>query len=114
VDAVVIEDGSAGTAVSTAPASSSSSQGGESAGDELRRARILRLRISDTTGLVKLETRIPAGFLQGLSMIPAVSGLNLEAVIGRALREQRGDAGRGRPLISTPVGSGDLLEVFLE
>ncbi|EFJ44243.1 hypothetical protein VOLCADRAFT_65045, partial [Volvox carteri f. nagariensis] len=40
----------------------------------------LRVRISDVnTGLVKLETRVPAGFLNGLTaLVPQVAGFNIE------------------------------------
>ena len=39
-----------------------------------------RVRVTDSSsGIVKLETRIPAGFLAGLyAIIPSVKGLNVE------------------------------------
>ncbi|GFH29018.1 uncharacterized protein HaLaN_27604, partial [Haematococcus lacustris] len=62
---------------------------------------------------VKLETRIPSDFLSGLAaLVPAVSGLNLEAVLERAMRERIG-GDTATPLASFPTGSGDLIQVFL-
>lgn len=50
-----------------------------------RRNRSLRVRIADRgTGLVKLETRIPAGFLNGIqALVPQVAGFNLEVRTSR-------------------------------
>ncbi|KAJ9513352.1 hypothetical protein QJQ45_001394 [Haematococcus lacustris] len=62
--------------------------------------------------LVKLETRIPSDFLSGLAaLVPAVSGLNLEAVLERAMRERIG-GDTATPLASFPTGSGDLIQVL--
>ncbi|GFH08226.1 uncharacterized protein HaLaN_03157 [Haematococcus lacustris] len=78
------------------------------------RTRFFLIKITEmATGQVKLETRIPSDFLSGLAaLVPAVSGLNLEAVLERAMRERIG-GDTATPLASFPTGSGDLIQVFL-
>ena len=61
-----------------------------------------------------LETRIPAGFLEGLtSLVPSVSGLNLESMVERAMRDRPSNASKGA-LISLDTDGGKRVEVFLE
>ena len=58
-----------------------SGQRGEDATTALRRARFLRVRITETaTGSVRLETRLPSQFVDGMAtVIPQVSNLGSES-----------------------------------
>ncbi|GAX80954.1 hypothetical protein CEUSTIGMA_g8389.t1 [Chlamydomonas eustigma] len=78
-----------------------------------RRNMYFRVKISDMlTGLVKLETRIPAGFLTGLSaLVPAVSGFNIEDIMQRSLYKEGRDP--SEPILSTTSG-GDRIQIYLE
>uniref|UniRef100_A0A7S3QYG1 Isocitrate lyase n=1 Tax=Dunaliella tertiolecta TaxID=3047 RepID=A0A7S3QYG1_DUNTE len=95
-----------------------SSRAGEDAGGDSSRTNLFGrnflVRISDeTTRVIKLETRIPAAFLSGLTaLVPNVSGLNLESMIERALRDRT--LGSKEALVSVDAGSNNRLEVFLE
>ncbi|GLI59486.1 hypothetical protein VaNZ11_001371 [Volvox africanus] len=97
--------------------SSSSTGSGADAADDpyYRRNRSIRVRISDvSTGLVKLETRVPAGFLNGLTaLIPQVSGFNIEALLEQAMGPGAVRPQPGQPLISIPTGN-DIVQIFLE
>ncbi|GIL77225.1 hypothetical protein Vretimale_3094 [Volvox reticuliferus] len=95
---------------------SGSGSGADAADDPYyRRNRSLRVRISDvSTGLVKLETRIPAGFLNGLTaLVPQVSGFNIEALLEQAMGPGAVRPQPGQPLISIPTGN-DVVQIFLE
>jgi hypothetical protein len=80
----------------------------------LTRVDFLRIKISnDATGTVKLETRIPAGFVQGLSLIvPQAAGLDLDAIA----RLIAGDPGwtRDEPVWEGEAGAGDRVQIFVE
>lgn len=73
---------------------------------------VLRVKIADArTGLVKLETRIPAGFLGGVTaLIPQVAGMNLEALMEQALGEKWD---LSKPILNLNSGS-DVVQIFLE
>ncbi|GIL63708.1 hypothetical protein Vafri_17595 [Volvox africanus] len=107
--------------VTSSSGSSNSSSSGTGSGADAaddpyyRRNRSLRVRISDvSTGLVKLETRVPAGFLNGLTaLIPQVSGFNIEALLEQAMGPEAVRPQAGQPLISIPTGN-DMVQIFLE
>lgn len=90
----------------------SKDQGDGSAYDAFRRSRYLKVQITDQrTNMVKLETRIPAGFLQGLSaLVPQASGLNLEALMQQALGEKKD---LNDPLVDFNSGN-DNIRIWLE
>ncbi|GLC42609.1 hypothetical protein PLESTB_001118600 [Pleodorina starrii] len=93
-----------------------SGTGGGAADDaSYRRNRSLRVRISDAaSGLVKLETRVPAGFLNGITaLVPQVSGFNIEALLEQAMGPGAARPQPGQPLLSIPTGN-DIVQIFLE
>lgn len=61
---------------------------GSNTSSENRRAKWLRIKISDIrTGEVSLDTRFPAGFLDAVaSIVPQVAGLNLEEILDNKTR----------------------------
>ena len=81
----------------------------------MERVDFLRIKISnELTGAVKLETRIPAGFVRGLSaIVPQVAGmLDIEAIA----RVVSGDAEwtRSKPVFEADAGAGDKVQVFVD
>ena len=101
-----------GRRISSSDSSSSSSDSGSSA---MERVDFLRIKIfNEATGDVKLETRIPAGFVRGLSaIVPQVAGmLDIEALA----RVVSGDAEwtRSKPVFEADAGGGDRVQVFVD
>ncbi len=77
-----------------------------------RRVSWLRIKVTSASGETKLETKIPAGFLEGVaSFIPEVRGVDLEALVSKASGKQRRDV--RDPIFTLPI-EGDVLEIFLE
>ncbi|WIA13774.1 hypothetical protein OEZ85_007324 [Tetradesmus obliquus] len=63
------------------------------------------------TGVVKLETRIPAGFIGGMTaLIPQVAGVNFEEMVEAAMGES---LDLSKPLLDYESGN-DVITVFLE
>ncbi|CAL8465196.1 g4731 [Coccomyxa elongata] len=85
--------------------------GGEDASTALRRARFLRVKITSVaTGEVRLETRLPAAFVDGIAtIIPQVAGVDLEELI------QQTQAGwtRDKPVADFETG-GERIQIFLD
>eukprot|EP01018_Ginkgo_biloba_P032836 Gb_35353 [translate_table: standard] len=83
------------------------------------RSLFLRVKITASDGTEKLHIRIPAGFLEGLAnIVPAVAGLNLEAilddVVGETAGGLKGNLKKQKKLIDFNDKIGDRIEVFLE
>ncbi|KXZ42102.1 hypothetical protein GPECTOR_204g384 [Gonium pectorale] len=95
--------------------SSSGSASGSGPDPSYRRNRSLRVRIADgTSGLVKLETRVPAGFLNGLTaLVPQVAGFNIEALMDQAMGPGGVLPPPGTPLLNVMTGN-DNVQIFLE
>ena len=94
---------------------SSSSDSSSDSSSSLERVDFLRIKIfNEATGAVKLETRIPAGFVRGLSaIVPQVAGmLDVEAIA----RVVSGDAAwtRSKPVFEADAGAGDRVQVFVD
>ncbi|BDA50301.1 probable 2,3-dimethylmalate lyase at N-terminal half [Coccomyxa sp. Obi] len=85
--------------------------GGEDASTALRRARFLRVKITSVaSGEVRLETRLPAAFVDGIAtVIPQVAGVDLEELI------QQTQAGwtRDKPVADFETG-GERIQIFLD
>ncbi|CAM6111240.1 unnamed protein product [Calypogeia fissa] len=78
-------------------------------------SRTLRIKITGSTGSVKLDVRIPAGFLDGLSStIPGVAGFNVRTLLDDALSKMKGNLGSGQQLVDFTDGRGERIQVFLE
>eukprot|EP00899_Mesostigma_viride_P005541 jgi/Mesvir1/14989/Mv14649-RA.2 len=81
--------------------------------------RSLRLRVTSSTGVHKLDLTVPAGFLGGLAgIVPAVAGLNLKVLVDDAL-EDRGTrtstAGGVEPIIDiVDPSTGDRVQIYIE
>ncbi|KAG2454848.1 hypothetical protein HYH02_000680 [Chlamydomonas schloesseri] len=95
--------------------SSGSGAGGAGSDPNYRRNMSLRVRIADiNTGVVKLETRVPAGFLNGLSaLVPQVSGLNIQSMLEQAMGPGGVLPQPGQPLVNLNSGR-DNIQIFLE
>lgn len=81
----------------------------------MERVDFLRIKIfNEGSGAVKLETRIPAGFVRGLSaIVPQVAGmLDIEALA----KVVSGDAEwtRSKPVFEADAGAGDKVQVFVD
>ena len=76
------------------------------------RSQWLRVRIADArSGLVKLDTRFPAGFLGSVAaFVPAVAGVDLEGLVRQAAGA---DWDASKPLLDFESGE-DVIQVFLE
>lgn len=74
-----------------------------------RRSKWLRFKIIDSkTGNVNLDTRFPAGFLDGIAaMIPQISGIDLRKVI------EGNNADKNEPAFSFEA-DGDTIQIFVE
>lgn len=78
-----------------------------------RRALWLRIRISDAkSGVVKLDTRFPAGFLGSVAaIVPQVAGLDLQALVNGGFSS----SGKGsNQAVFSLDADGDKIDVFLE
>ncbi|KAL3634309.1 hypothetical protein CASFOL_021363 [Castilleja foliolosa] len=72
-------------------------------------SRKLRVRITDEDGFERLDVRIPAGFLEGITdMVPALLGINIKSLLDDAALEDG-----GKPLLDFNE-MGDRIQVFLE
>jgi 2-methylisocitrate lyase-like PEP mutase family enzyme len=93
---------------------------------EDRRSQWLRIKISDgASGMVKLDTRFPAGFLGSVAaIVPQVAGLDLQALL-KGEWEGRSEDGMKRPTPGSPPSNadkpiftfeadGDSIEIYLE
>lgn len=95
---------------------------------EDRRSQWLRIKISDaTSGVVKLDTRFPAGFLGSIAtIVPQVAGLDLQALLKGEWVPKSGEAkgtppgsgsshshGREEPIFAFDA-DGDNIEIYLE
>ena len=112
-DAVIVDGVRIQPLNRSSAAGASGDTGGRGSGSALARIDFLRIRVSDAaTGTVRLETRIPAGFVDGLaSIVPAVAGLDLQGIA----RAVSGDPGwtRDRPVFDTNAGA-DRIHGFVE
>eukprot|EP00246_Nothoceros_aenigmaticus_P015280 TRINITY_DN626_c0_g2_i1.p1 TRINITY_DN626_c0_g2~~TRINITY_DN626_c0_g2_i1.p1 ORF type:complete len:421 (-),score=80.81 TRINITY_DN626_c0_g2_i1:155-1342(-) len=78
-------------------------------------SRKLRVKVTSTSGSVKLDIRIPAGFLDGLaSTVPGVAGLNLRAMLDEAAIKSTGPLESGQQLIDITDRRGERFQVYLE
>lgn len=73
-------------------------------------SRTLRVRITGRDGFEKLDVRIPAGFLDGLTnIVPALGGVNIKELLDDAAEEVG-----GKLLLDFSDTMGDRIQVFLE
>ncbi|XVF65502.1 hypothetical protein PTKIN_Ptkin09bG0254700 [Pterospermum kingtungense] len=73
-------------------------------------SRTLRVRITGRDGFEKLDVRIPAGFLEGLTnIVPALGGVNIKELLDDAAEEVG-----GKLLLDFSDTMGDRIQVFLE
>ncbi|GLT90589.1 hypothetical protein SLE2022_085140 [Rubroshorea leprosula] len=72
-------------------------------------SRTLRIKITGRDGFERLDVRIPAGFLEGITnIVPALGGVNLKELL-----EDATDEG-GKLLLDFNDTMGDRIQVFLE
>ncbi|KAJ7979072.1 2,3-dimethylmalate lyase [Quillaja saponaria] len=73
-------------------------------------SRTLRIKITGRDGFEKLDVRIPAGFLEGITnIVPALGGVNLKELVDGAA----GEVG-GKLILDFNDTIGDRIQVFLE
>lgn len=73
-------------------------------------SRTLRVKITGRDGFEKLDVRIPAGFLDGITnVVPALGGVNLKELLNDAAEEVG-----GKLLLDFTDTVGDRIQVFLE
>ncbi|XP_015901041.3 uncharacterized protein LOC107434131 isoform X1 [Ziziphus jujuba] len=73
-------------------------------------SRTLRIKITGRDGFEKLDVRIPAGFLEGITnIVPALGGVNIKALLDDAADEVG-----GKILLDFNDTMGDRIQVFLE
>ncbi|GAV90444.1 PEP_mutase domain-containing protein [Cephalotus follicularis] len=73
-------------------------------------ARTLRIKITGRDGFERLDVRIPAGFLEGVTnIVPALGGVDLKALLDDAAEEVG-----GKLLLDFKDTMGDRIQVFLE
>uniref|UniRef100_A0A7N2MQT5 Isocitrate lyase n=1 Tax=Quercus lobata TaxID=97700 RepID=A0A7N2MQT5_QUELO len=73
-------------------------------------SRTLRIKITGRDGFEKLDVRIPAGFLDGITnIIPALGGVNIKELLDDAADEVG-----GKLLLDFSDTMGDRIQVFLE
>ncbi|KAG7570280.1 Pyruvate/Phosphoenolpyruvate kinase-like domain superfamily [Arabidopsis thaliana x Arabidopsis arenosa] len=73
-------------------------------------SRSLRIKIIGRDGFEKLDVRIPAGFLEGVTnIVPALGGVNL-----KQLMDDAADEVGGKLLLDFKDTAGDRIQVFLE
>ncbi|KAH7282181.1 hypothetical protein KP509_35G017100 [Ceratopteris richardii] len=78
-------------------------------------SRVLRVKVTGTNGIVKLDVRIPAGFLDGLAkIVPGVAGVNLAALLDESSYTFQDDLESGKELLDINDGRGDRIQIFLE
>ncbi|KAJ4723180.1 Isocitrate lyase [Melia azedarach] len=73
-------------------------------------SRTLRIKITGRDGFEKLDVRIPAGFLDGITnVVPALGGVNIKELLDDAAEEVG-----GKILLDFKDTMGDRIQVFLE
>ncbi|KAF9688303.1 hypothetical protein SADUNF_Sadunf02G0183500 [Salix dunnii] len=73
-------------------------------------SRTLRVKITGRDGFEKLDVRIPAGFLDGITnIVPALGGVNIKELLDDAAEELG-----GKLLLDFNDTVGDRIQVFLE
>ncbi|KAF5465257.1 hypothetical protein F2P56_015280 [Juglans regia] len=73
-------------------------------------SRTLRIKITGRDGFERLDVRIPAGFLEGITnIVPALGGVNIKALLDDAADEVG-----GKQLLDFIDTMGDRIQVFLE
>uniref|UniRef100_A0A2N9GGY1 Uncharacterized protein n=1 Tax=Fagus sylvatica TaxID=28930 RepID=A0A2N9GGY1_FAGSY len=73
-------------------------------------SRTLRIKITGRDGFEKLDVRIPAGFLDGITnIVPALGGVNIKELLDDAADELG-----GKLLLDFKDTMGDRIQVFLE
>ncbi|ESW11104.2 hypothetical protein PHAVU_008G003000 [Phaseolus vulgaris] len=73
-------------------------------------SRTLRVKITGRDGFERLDVRIPAGFLDGITnIVPALGGVNIKELLDDAAEEVG-----GKLLIDFKDRMGDRIQVFLE
>ncbi|XP_028213834.1 uncharacterized protein LOC114396142 [Glycine soja] len=73
-------------------------------------SRTLRVKITGRVGFEKLDLRIPAGFLDGITnIVPALGGLNIKELLDDVTEEVG-----GKFLLDFQDRMGDRIQVFLE
>ncbi|KAI8537676.1 hypothetical protein RHMOL_Rhmol09G0042600 [Rhododendron molle] len=73
-------------------------------------SRTLRVKITGRDGFERLDVRIPAGFLEGITnIVPALVGVNIKALLDDAALEVG-----GKQLLDFNDTGGDRIQVFLE
>ncbi|KAJ7561979.1 hypothetical protein O6H91_03G050800 [Diphasiastrum complanatum] len=78
-------------------------------------SRVLRVKITGSGGLVKLDVRIPAGFLDGLTRtVPGIAGFNIGSLVNEAASNMDGKFKSGQQLVDIMDRGGDRFQVFLE
>ncbi|KAL9261286.1 2,3-dimethylmalate lyase-like protein [Drosera capensis] len=72
-------------------------------------SRTLRIKIIGRDGFEKLDVRIPAGFLDGITnIVPALGGVNIKELLNNTAAES------GGKLLDFQDSMGDRIQVFLE
>lgn len=73
-------------------------------------SRKLRVKITGRDGFERLDVRIPAGFLDGITnIVPALGGINIKELLDDAAVEEG-----GKQLLDFNDTMGDRIQVFLE
>ncbi|KAL2249430.1 uncharacterized protein LOC105166486 [Sesamum indicum] len=73
-------------------------------------SRKLRVRITGRDGFERLDVRLPAGFLEGITnIVPALGGINIKELLDDAALEEG-----GKQLLDFNDTMGDRIQVFLE
>ncbi|KAL5542922.1 hypothetical protein UlMin_010632 [Ulmus minor] len=73
-------------------------------------SRKLRINVTGRDGYEKINTRVPAGYLEGIiNIVPALGGVNIKALV-----EEAADAVGEKLLIDFFDVTGDRIQVFLE
>ncbi|KAM7260390.1 hypothetical protein ACFE04_016131 [Oxalis oulophora] len=73
-------------------------------------SRTLRVKITGRDGFEKLDLRIPAGFLEGITnIVPALGGVNIKGLLDDAAEEVG-----GKLLLDFNDSRGDRIQLFLE
>ncbi|PKA59304.1 Carboxyvinyl-carboxyphosphonate phosphorylmutase, chloroplastic [Apostasia shenzhenica] len=78
-------------------------------------SRTLRLKVTGSNGLEKLDVRVPAGFLEGMAnIIPGLGGVNILELLENASQEVAGSPEKGKLLLDFDGTMGDRIQVFVE
>eukprot|EP00250_Pteridium_aquilinum_P034913 c8308_g1_i1 orf=173-1756(+) len=91
------------------------SKDGDSTSSSKIWSRTLRVKVTANSGVVKLDVRIPAGFLDGLAkIIPGVAGVNVAGLLDESAYKFKGNLESGQELLDINDGRGDRIQIFLE